>query len=198
MQPPSIWRLLAGGTALLSATFMILFYGRFALAYFGLPVPLLHLPSLSPGSVASGQTGVSLRIAKLGLEAPVQSDVPVDALTSYTPALEQGVALAVGSAELGAKTGNSFIFGHSSRLSLTPSPYDTIFAGLPRLEVGDSIDLNQGSSISHFQVILSTSIASDETQYLLPTTDRRLTLLTCWPLGTNFRRWVVQAIPQTN
>lgn len=153
----------------------------------------LNLPKLD---LASPTEPAAIVIDKLKLQAPIVRGVSVGDQQQYDAALTTGVALAEGSAPLEAKSGNSFLFGHSSRFGLTSSPYDTVFALLPKLQNGDIVKLVSAGQTAQYTVTLSKNIAATDVQYLNNTEDRELTLLTCWPAGTNWRRWVVRATKQ--
>jgi len=175
-------------------------YGRYLLAVVSYSVPQLNLGwdaiRLPQLQVSGGVQPATLEIDKIHVQAPIARGVSSIDQEQYDAALKTGVALAAGSAPLEAPTGNSFIFGHSSNFSLRPSPYDTVFALLPRLGIGDTIKVASGGQTATYAVTLSKSIAPTDIQYLVPSPDRQLTLVTCWPAGTTFRRWVVQAVRQ--
>jgi len=172
-------------------------YGSFIKAELAYAVPSL---SFSAGPItlpvvhaASGLQPVTLRIPKINVETPIVRDVPVDDQSAYDTALESGVALARGSSPLEAADGNSFIFGHSSRFAIHSTPYDAIFALLPKLEAGDTVELDSGSQHATYTVRVSKVISANDVQYMGGTDGRYLTLVTCWPAGTSLKRWVVQA-----
>jgi len=171
-----------------------------------LPIPNFHFelsapapsPSLTSTPVVSA-SGVNskgaayLVIDKIRLNAPIQRDVPINDEKIYDQALEKGVALARGTAELESSTGNSFLFAHSSRLSWHPSPNDTLFAAIPRLEPEDIIKVEENGRTDSYKVTLSQSIQATDLSFLRDDHNRKITLVTCWPLGWDASRWVVQA-----
>jgi sortase A len=100
------------------------------------------------------------------------------------------------SARLG-NTGNLVLDGHHN-------VYGKVFGRLYELEEGDLIRIYSGSFYMKFVVtnklILpekNTSLATrlENARWILPTSDQRLTLVTCWPQDTNTHRLVIAAIP---
>jgi LPXTG-site transpeptidase (sortase) family protein len=188
-------RTIAGCTALASAALIYLVYGHALASSMQLSLPSLALNGglSASGSLTSYQENPTLRIAKLGVEAPIVRDVTVNDKPAYEAALTGGVAQAKGSADLEAQSGNTFLFGHSSNISMRPTAFDSIFAGLPRLQPNDTLQLTVGVRTSTYAVETSQSVEASAVQYLSTEGDRRITLVTCWPRGTDYMRWVVQA-----
>jgi LPXTG-site transpeptidase (sortase) family protein len=94
-------------------------------------------------------------------------------------------------------TGNLVLDGHHN-------VYGKVFGRLYELEEGDLIRIYSGSFYMKFVVtnklILpekNTSLATrlENARWILPTSDQRLTLVTCWPQDTNTHRLVIAAIP---
>ncbi len=173
-------------------------------------LPVLNLPTLLTVPSADETVGVTpevyrdelatapfvLEVPSVGIRASVVPDVPLDDERAYWRALTRGVALARSSALLTATSGNSFIFGHSGRLTLRPSPYDTIFAKLPGVVAGDEVVVTSEGQPARYRVTASRSVAADDQSVLAEVPGKRtLTLLTCWPLGTWYKRWIVVAEP---
>ncbi|MBU6388950.1 sortase [Patescibacteria group bacterium] len=194
----SWFRTLAGLTALYFLLLLVLFFGRFAASAWALPVPSLrfNLPigaSVSTPGSSQPAGSAHLVIDKLGIDVPIQPNISLTDQAAYDQALQKGVALASGSAPLESSIGNSFLFGHSSQIGFRPTPFDTVFAGIPRLQKGDTLAVVEAGQTTHYQVTLSQAIKADDTGYLASDSERKLTLVTCWPLGWNSDRWVVQA-----
>lgn len=136
----------------------------------------------------------SLLIPTLGIEAPV---VYVDAVNEnlFQSALRYGVVHYPNTAKFG-ETGNSYIFGHSSDLKVSPGEYKTVFALLPRIELGAKIIVSSESGQIFTYEVKEKFIASSQDTYLLSqdTEDKKiLTLQTSWPLGTALKRYIVRA-----
>jgi LPXTG-site transpeptidase (sortase) family protein len=189
--------------ALLTVTLLLgwFAYGRYFLSEISYSLPSLNfnwnaltLPQLDLGASSEA---ASIVINKISIQAPITRGVPVGDQETYDAALLKGVALAAGTAPLESLTGNSVIFGHSSRLAITPMPYDTIFALIPKLQPGDEVKIVAGGQTATYKVVVSKVINATDVQYLNnQSPQRQLTLLTCWPVGTNWKRWMVQAVKE--
>lgn len=140
----------------------------------------------------------NLIISKLGISVPIVENVDTSLQRIYNTALKSGVAQIKGTAGLSANTGNSAIIGHSSRFSPSGTPYDAIFATIPKLTSGDSIIVETPTSHQEFKVTDSKVISADDTEALKNSDDRELTLITCWPVGTPLKRWEVRAVLVTD
>lgn len=191
-------RHIAGFCSAASLVALLFLYGRPAAAALRIPLPSLDF---SGGTFSGTQANLkpyddhpTLLIPSLNLEVPIVKDVsPIDHIL-YSTALRDGVALAQGSADLTATKGNSFIFGHSSNLKISSTKYDTVFASVPTLREDDIIRVSVAGTVSTYRVVLSKPVDVQDVQYMAPTENRTVTLLTCWPIGTDLRRWVVQAV----
>ena len=103
-----------------------------------------------------------------------------------------GPSLVLSSAPAGQK-GNTVIAGHR----------DTHFAILNGMAVGRRLSLQtlKGNNII-YEVVATQVVNETETQFMAPSDDNRLTLITCYPFdalqGGAELRFVVQAIPVEN
>ncbi len=100
------------------------------------------------------------------------------------------------SATLG-KPGNTVLNGHHNA-------FDEVFRDLRSLENGDLIYLTSGEKVFTYEVgltlLLNERFESVETrlanaQWIRPSNDERLTLITCWPYESNTHRVIVVAVP---
>lgn len=91
--------------------------------------------------------------------------------------------------------GNVVVFGHSTLPQLYNSKdYKTIFTYLPSLTPGDSIDIKIEDIIYQYQVIEMFVVDPEEISVLEQKYDASyLTLITCVPPGTYWKRLVVKA-----
>ncbi len=91
--------------------------------------------------------------------------------------------------------GNVVIFGHSTLPQLyNPKDYKTIFTYLPSLERGDIILINTGDVEYEYQVFDMIVVNPDQISVLEQRNDGAyLTLITCVPPGTYWKRLVVKA-----
>ncbi len=96
---------------------------------------------------------------------------------------------------LPGEPGNVVIFGHSTLPQLyNPKDYKTIFTYLPSLEKGDKIIVNIGDFQYTYEVYDMFVINPDQISVLDQQSDNSyLTLITCVPPGTWWKRLVVKA-----
>lgn len=132
-------------------------------------------------------------IPKLGINAKVIKNVnPYDAKI-YQSALTKGVAHAEGTA-LPGEDGNIFIFSHSSENFYEAVRYNSIFYLLPKLELGDTITLYYNNNRFDYHVSEKKVVDPGDIKYLNANSGKpQLTLMTCYPPGTNLKRFIVVA-----
>lgn len=90
--------------------------------------------------------------------------------------------------------GNAVVFGHSTLPQLfKPNDYKTIFANLYKLKVGDEIYVNIGK-ISYLYKIYNITVvnSSDNSIFTQNYDDSFLTIVTCTPPGTTWKRLVIK------
>ncbi len=83
--------------------------------------------------------------------------------------------------------GNKFIIGHSSAPNRTAaaSGRGDAFADVAKLEVGDLMTVRQNGKEYIYQIYESVVVDPSDTEILTPQNNEdRLTLITCWPIGT--------------
>ena len=112
--------------------------------------------------------------------------------TEMQEALKGGVVHYPGTS-LPDQTGNTVITGHSSYFPWDPGRFKDVFALLHDVVIGDKIALyyNQHKyiyEVSDIQIVLPSNI-----DILKQTPDKRMTLITCHPIGTNLKRLIVIA-----
>lgn len=147
----------------------------------------------APGDI---KPAVEISIAKMNVSAPMiwsQSENEKDMLAE----LKDGVAHFFKTAAPG-QNGNMIISGHSSNYIWAKGDYNHIFKDLNNLEKGDQIVINtyqkNGRNISYRYVVAEKFITTPDDEKIFAETGKPvLTLSTCWPLGTNFRRLIVKA-----
>jgi sortase A len=79
-----------------------------------------------------------------------------------------------------------------------------VFRDLYQLQTGDEIDLYSGDRLLKY-IVVYTSVLPERNQplevrlanaeWIQPTEDERITLITCWPYESNTHRVVVVAVP---
>jgi len=139
---------------------------------------------------------VFLRIDKINVEAPMIWSLSTDE-SKMLAELEKGVSHFWKTAAPG-QIGNSIISGHSSNYIWAKGEYNHIFKDLNNLENGDAIALktiqkNGRIIVYHYKVIDKFVTVPNDARIFAENSNQTLTLSTCWPLGTNFKRLIVQA-----
>ncbi|MBU0981115.1 sortase [Patescibacteria group bacterium] len=148
-----------------------------------------------------------LRIPAIDVNVPMmQPELGLEALKSndwnelekeIQDSLLQGAVLYPGTAAPGTK-GNTFITGHSSNVFWEPSPYNTLFALLPKIKEGDDIYVTYNQTEYHYKVTSKREVSPKDVGILAQGNGYNLTLMTCTPVGTNLKRLVVSAVLQTD
>lgn len=140
------------------------------------------LPSIAPNTIS---------IPAISINPPVIWEVNNTA-DEVANGLERGVVHLHGTA-LPGQTGNIYITGHSSNYSWARGHYNSIFALLDKLVVGDMIYLNYQDITYSYAVASAKIVLATDSSVLEKTGDSRLSLVTCWPIGTSLKRLVVVA-----
>lgn len=107
-------------------------------------------------------------------------------------ALRYGVIHYPGTARPGQQ-GNIVITGHSSYFPWDPGRFKDVFAVLHDLKVGDQILLYNNQKRYIYEVSSIKKIWPSELDVLKPSTENKLTLITCTPVGTNLKRLIIEA-----
>lgn len=91
--------------------------------------------------------------------------------------------------------GNTVIFGHSTLPQLyRPDDYHTIFANVHRLEVGDELLINVANITYTYKIFSITIVDPQDTSPLEQTMDDSyLTIITCTPPGTIWKRLIIRS-----
>lgn len=153
--------------------------------------------------VAESQTGdnsiipvdeqFGIIIPKIFVNSKVFPDVDPENEPVYQRVLTKGVAHVAGTAHPG-ETGNVFIFAHSGQDFFQAERYNAVFYLLTKLEKGDEIDIFYQSQKIQYSVTDKKTISPSEVNYMDDTPGKKtLTLMTCWPGGTTWKRLIVQA-----
>jgi sortase A len=101
----------------------------------------------------------------------------------------------LGGTALPPDKGNAVIFGHSTLPQLfDPKNYKTIFAKAYELKVGDELFTNVSGAIYKYRVYNITVVSPDNTSVLEQDySDSFLTLITCTPPGTIWKRLIIRS-----
>lgn len=95
--------------------------------------------------------------------------------------------------------GNAVIFGHSTLPQLfNPKDYKTIFATAYTLEVGDTFQVKVEDIVYNYKIFNITVVDPSDTSVFAQTTDTSyVTIITCTPPGTTWRRLILKARLET-
>lgn len=127
-----------------------------------------------------------IKIPALDLTAPILWRVN-NVASDVSKSLESGVIHINGTAFPG-EAGNVYITGHSSNFVWARGNYNSIFALLDKLVIGDKIYVKYSSQVYIYEVFDKSIVMPTDVSLLAQTEDSRLTLVTCWPVGTNIQR----------
>lgn len=132
-----------------------------------------------------------IEIPKIKVSAPVVYEPSVSE-PAIQKALQRGVVHYGNTPEPG-EPGNSVIVGHSSNDWWEPGKYKFVFVLLDKLIVGDKFSINHKGKRYVYQVTQSKVVAPTDLSVLAPTTEPTVTLITCTPPGTSWKRLIIHA-----
>lgn len=133
-------------------------------------------------------------IPKINANAHIIAHVnPYDS-RAYQAALTRGVAQALGTGIPG-QPGNIFLFSHSSTNFYEATRYNSVFYLLTKLEFGDQILLYYLGNRYTYSITSKQTVSPAAVQYLkaMDATRQTVTLMTCWPPGTSYKRLLIIA-----
>ena len=156
-------------------------------------LPLAIRPTTYENRISIPAINIDSRIVEptLGVEALLSSDWN-ELEDQIRSSLLQGIVHYPGTADPGEE-GNAFLTGHSSNVFWEPSPYNTVFALLPRIAEGDEIYITYDQTEFHYIVTQTKEVSPKDVSILEQTEGPTLTLMTCTPVGTTLKRFVVTA-----
>lgn len=159
------------------------------------PALLANLLQIKPVEIITPEDpNFAIVVPKIAANARVLANVDAGEPTAYLAALKQGVAHAAGTAFPG-EGGHIFLFAHSTDYFFNVSAYNGVFYLLTKLEVSDEINLFWQNQRFVYRVIGKKIVDPSQVEYLTRKTNREfLTLQTCWPPGTTFKRLLVFAV----
>jgi LPXTG-site transpeptidase (sortase) family protein len=133
-------------------------------------------------------------IPALSANARVIGDIDWENAAAYQRALTRGVVHAKGTSHPG-EPGNVFIFAHSGVDFYEAIRYNAEFYLLSKLTPGDLVYLFYQKQKYTYRVTGKKTVAPEEVGILTDNTalERTLTLMTCTPAGTTFKRLIVTA-----
>lgn len=138
----------------------------------------------------------TLVIDSIGVRAPIVFNVPDDNGAIYGN-LENGIVHYSNTAKPG-NPGAAVLLGHSSAYPWYKGDYGAVFALLSKLKVGDRFYVQYSDSRTFVyemqQSIIFNPFANDERLTALENAQgNTLILISCFPVGTNYKRIAVQA-----
>lgn len=153
-------------------------------------------PSNAPASLAeaaeTAPPGDIISIPKIKVQnTPIIFEQSISE-QAIQKSLENGVVHYAGTALPGERS-NIVIVGHSSNDWWEPGNYKFIFALLEKLNAGDQIQVNYRQKKYVFEVTNLKVVEPTEISVLQPTAEPQLTLITCTPPGTSWKRLIVTA-----
>ncbi len=132
-------------------------------------------------------------VPKIGTNAAVVSDVDPFNEAEYTQALDRGIAHAKGTPFPG-EMGNTFLFAHSAVAFYEASQQNVQFYLLSKVETNDEIFISYKKNIYKYKITEVSIVEQTDVKYLASDyTKSTITLMTCWPAGTNYKRVIVKA-----
>lgn len=138
-------------------------------------------------------TQFGIVIPKINANALVVPNVDPGNEAAYSQALAKGVAQAKGT-NFPGQNGNIYLFSHSTDAPWNIVRYNAIFYLLRELEPGDQIIMFYNNKRYDYVVFDKNIVDPSDTSYLTNRYDKSvLTLQTCDPPGTLFRRLIVRA-----
>lgn len=161
--------------------------------------PLPAAPTPEPISVPQ-----RLVIPSIDLDAPITAvgwttiNVNGQSIGQWQVPNEQAVGWHSTSAGLG-QVGNTVLNGHHNI-------YGEVFRNLVDLQVGDTVRLTGEGTRASYTVTQTLILPERDqpidvrlanAQHILPTSDQRITLISCWPYSSNSHRLVIVAEPVT-
>ena len=159
-------------------------------------VKLLPISELAAKDPVPLPNRATLVIDTLGVRAPLVFGTPDDTDLLYS-ALEEGVVHYSSTAKPG-EDGVSIVLGHSSAYPWYDGDYGAVFALLSRLKPGDRFYIQYEDNRSYFYEMKDSLVfnpfSSDERLSAMERSPgNNLILISCYPVGTNYRRIAVRA-----
>jgi len=135
--------------------------------------------------------GSWLIIPKINVDAPIIWTGTTDEKTMLAD-LDNGVVHYANTAMPG-DTGNVVLTGHSSNYWWSSGKYNTVFALLDQLTLGDRATVLKDGKKYVYEVSGSEVVEPSRVSVLAPTPEPTLTLITCVPVGTNLNRFIIRS-----
>ena len=150
--------------------------------------PKTVAPVVTP---ATQNQEAKLTVPKINVSAPIIFE-PSLAEPAIQNSLRNGVVHYATTARPG-EPGNSVIVGHSSNDWWEPGNYKFVFVLLDKLVAGDKIHVSYQGKYYVYEVYESKVVEPTDLSVLAQSPSHELTLLTCTPPGTSWKRLIVKA-----
>ncbi len=162
-------------------------------------------PPPTPTPMPVGEKPSRIVVAEIGLDSPVINAlvqvVEIDGKTyqQWTAPDEKAVGWQNSSAGLGVP-GNTVLNGHHN-------VHGKVFEKLIYLVPGDIIEVYGETKVFRYTVINKLLLEErdmpvekriENAQWIMPSSDERLTLITCWPETSNTHRLILVAVPESS
>lgn len=153
-----------------------------------------------PSKKGDGRPSYKIAINKINIQAPViwsksmvEADLQEDLKRGAVRYPQTGVP---------GQPGNLVTTGHSSNYIWASGEYNYIFKDLNNLQAGDEIVVtatqHNGKVLEYKYAVTTKEVVSpDDERIFEETSNQSLTIVTCWPLNTNWKRLMLKA-EQTN
>lgn len=147
-------------------------------------------------TIVPANNDFSIIIPKIGVNSSIIKNVDPINEKEYLEKLKEGVAHAKGSSTPD-EIGNTFIFSHSSQTVFEAQKYNSVFYLLDKLEINDEFYVIYQSKVYRYKVANKQVANKDQIEYMSPISeDPKVTLMTCWPLGSDLKRLLVEGLLQ--
>jgi len=144
---------------------------------------------------ASGSEEIAtdhINIPKINVQAPVVYNTGLEN-EEIIAKLQEGVVF-YSSSSLPNEEGLAIYFGHSSNYWWRRGEYDAVFSSLSKLDFNDEIRIYYAGQEYYYQVAEKKIINKKDWEQLTDSpVQNGLALVTCWPIGTTWQRYVVWA-----
>jgi LPXTG-site transpeptidase (sortase) family protein len=131
-------------------------------------------------------------IPRIKAEAPVLWDIDADRESEILEYLKYGI-IHFPKSSFPEENENIILVGHSSGIPGEAGEYDNIFSLISELKNGDLIAISYKGKQFDYNVFDKRIIKPRINMSEFSKGETILNLVTCWPLGTNFKRLVVMA-----
>lgn len=157
-------------------------------------ISYLTQPKSAPAVVTPAVTvsaEPTMSIPKINVTAPLVFE-PSTAEAAVQKGLQNGV-VHYGNTAVPGQPGNSVIVGHSSNDWWEPGNYKFVFVLLDKLVPGDTYTVDYKGTKYVYQVTETMIVEPTNLSVLAQTPEPTMTLITCTPPGTSWKRFIVKA-----